>query len=669
MNTKYFFLIIILIIILFVTIWYLSRNTKNNITNINSATWFTKQSIIESIEDLDFDNDLDYIFASKGFIGTLAPGENIIYDTDREIVFDINQFSFLKYSPQTANVNPSLWRRAQLLEMNGLFKVCHRVYQVRGFDLANITFIQGDRGFIVVDTLSSAETAAAAYKLIKKYLGDIPILNVIHTHSHIDHFGGVKGIVSEADVNSGTVQIIAPKGFFEDSIQENVLFWNVMSRRSGYMYGNLIPKNECGQVSTGLGLAESTGTYTIIKPTILITEPIQELIIDGIKFVFQLTPDTEAPTEMNFYLPELKALCTAENISSTLHNILTPRGALVRDCKAWANYLTKTINLYGHKSDVLFMVHSWPIFGQDNILYIMEKTRDMYKYMNDQTVKMMNQGLGPAEIAEQFKFPKSIGLEWFNREYYGSIKFNVKAIYQRYLGWFDGNPVSLNKLPLSKSSSKYVQAMGGENNVITQAKTAIDSGDYRWAIELLDHVVRTNPGSISAKNMLAFGLEQLAYQSENAVWRNFDLTGAQELRADVLQKSISIVPDDIVYQLTPEMIFDYLSTKLDSNRADDKIINLVIKFIDVNEKYFVSIKNNVLVNYLINENKNAEFTLFISKTDFINLLFYASDVNHSFDELVSNHKINYQGDSSIFLEFVSLFDKGDRWFPLVANTN
>src|SRR5271154_6250490 len=568
MNKPYLLLVIIFVIL--------------SIIIFTSIPTHTYQSIIDFTE-LDFNDTYDYQCAVHGFIATLPPDQQKITDPAGKIIYDISQFDFLKSNIIPPTVNPSLWRRAQLLRINGLFKVTDRIYQVRGFDISNMTIIIGDTGYIIVDTLMSSETATAAHSMVKKYIGDLPIQAIIYTHSHLDHFGGVDGLVNEANVDTGKISIIAPEGFFNHAVSENVIAGDIMAKRSVSMYGTDILKNEKGQVTTGLGLAISDGTNTIIRPSIEIKEPIQELVIDGVQFIFQLTPNTEAPSEMNFYLPQFKTLCIAENLSGTLHNILTPRGAAVRDCKKWADYLTETINLFADKSEIMFMVHSWPIFGQAHITNQLEKTRDMYKYIHDQTVKLMNEGYDPIEIAEKIKLPHNLNSNWFNRGYYGSLNFNVKSVYQKYMGWFDGNPVNLHKLPQSISSAYYVSMMGGEDNVIDNAKKFFNAGELRWVSELLDHVVRANPSNTEAKNLLAKCYEQMAYPSENAVWRNFYLTAAKELRSNHKPTKISIISKDILYQLSPNMLFDYLGTKLNSDRSTHQVIKIIFNFIDRNE--------------------------------------------------------------------------------------
>jgi alkyl sulfatase BDS1-like metallo-beta-lactamase superfamily hydrolase len=537
--------------------------------------------------------------------------------------------------------------------------------------VANIVFILGDTGYIIIDTLMSSEMANIAYNLIKQYVVDAPILNIIFTHSHIDHFGGVKGLVSELDVNSGKINIIAPAKLFSYAVSEDIIVGNVMSRRSMYMFGNDLPKNEEGQISCGIGLEPSTGTSTIIRPTIEIKEKLQKLIIDGIQFIFQLTMDTEAPTEMNFYLPQFKTLCMAENLSGTMHNILTPRGAMVRDCKKWAEHLTETINIFGDATDIIFTMHSWPIFGNHYVKNCLIKTRDMYKYMHDQTVKLMNNGLTAAEIAEKIKLPTSLSSEWFNQEYYGSLNFNVKSIYQKYLGWFDGNPINLHKLPASITSKKYIEMMGGEMNVVNKSIEYYNNNEYRWTAELLDHVVRINPDNMKAKNLLADCLEQLGYQSGNAVSRNFYLMGAQELRNGIKKKYIpySTVSNDILYQLTPDMMFDYLSVKLNAERTNGKKISIYFYFADIKKYYLLKIQNCILLNQEIPNLQPSQNDLVVSinKKDFANIIHHVSDSVKYCQKLLINGKLFINGNKNYFYLFLSLFDDFTFWFPLVGN--
>ena len=404
------------------------------------------------------------------------------------------------------------------------------IYQLRGFDLSVMSVIEGDTGVIVIDPLISKETAAAAWALYQEHRGPRTVVAMIYTHSHIDHFGGVKGVIDEADVDAGRISIIAPEGFMEEAVAENVFVGTAMGRRSDFMYGAALPKGPDGQIGCGLGQTTSTGEPTLIPPTIDITTTGQELTIDGVRIVFQVTPGTEAPAEMNFYFPDHKALCTAENTSHTLHNIVTLRGAQVRDARRWAAYLTETIDLWGDDLDVVFASHHWPTWGRERAVEFLAMQRDMYAYLHDQTLRLMNLGYVGAEIAEMLEMPPALAEQWHTHGYYGSVSHNVKAVYQRYLGWYDGNPAHLWPHPPVAAAERYVAAMGGADAVVAHAQTAFDEGDLRWAVEVLNHVLFADEHHAGARALQADAFEQIAFGAENGTWRNVFLVGAKELR-------------------------------------------------------------------------------------------------------------------------------------------
>jgi len=433
-------------------------------------------------DQLPKDTGQDFEDARRGFIATI-PHAKVLHEAGHA-VWDMSQFDFTEGdAPDT--VNPSLWRQAKLNAIHGLFEVTPGIYQVRNFDLSNITFIEGETGYIVIDPLISAEPAAAALKLMREHRGDKPVTAVIYTHSHVDHYGGIKGVISDEDIAKG-LTIIAPEGFLEAAVSENVLAGNAMGRRATYMYGALLPRGPKGHVDAGLGKTVSMGSVSLVPPTKSICETGEKLTIDGVEIVFQVTPDTEAPSEMNFYFPQFKALCMAENCSCHLHNIYTPRGAQVRDAKAWSYYINEAIELFAGRTDVLFASHHWPRWGEDRARDFLKKQRDMYKYVHDQTLRLANHGLVPAEIAEEIRMPPSLEEEWFSRGYYGTLNHNAKAVYQRYLGWFDGNPANLHKLPPEEAGKRYVEAMGGAEGVLKTARAAFEKGEpmrwSRWAI-------------------------------------------------------------------------------------------------------------------------------------------------------------------------------------------
>ena len=453
------------------------------------------------LQQLPFADKQDFEDARRGFIAPL-PDSGVIRNKEGKPVWDLSGFSFIKEgaaAPET--VNPSLWRQSQLLTYAGLFQVTDRVYQVRGADASNINFIEGDTGIIVVDPLISAECARAALNLYYQHRPQKPVVAVIYSHSHVDHYGGVKGVVSEDDVKAGKVKIIAPEGFLKAALDENVMAGTAMSRRAGYMYGVFLPPGPQGKVTMGLGLTVSTGTVTLIPPTDVITKTGQEMTIDGLKFVFQLAPDTEAPAEMHFYLPQLKLLCPAENCCHNLHNLYTLRGAKTRDALAWSKDLNETLERWGDESEVMLNVHHWPIWGQERIVDRLKKQRDMYRYLHDQTLRLANQGYTMTEIAEMIRLPESLAKEWYCRGYYGSVNHNVKGVYVKYLGWFDGNPANLHPLPPVEASKRYVEFMGGAAAVIKKAQEYYDKGEYRWVAEVMNHVVFADPKNASGQEL------------------------------------------------------------------------------------------------------------------------------------------------------------------------
>ncbi|WP_130909483.1 alkyl sulfatase dimerization domain-containing protein [Pseudomonas sp. Sample_9] len=547
------------------------------------------------LNNLPFSDRTDFESVSKGLI---APFKGQIKDAAGKVIWNVNAYDFLAKDKAPESVNPSLWRLAQLNAHAGLFEVSPKLYQVRGLDLANMTIIEGDDGLIIIDPLTMAETARTALDLYYANRPRKPVVAVIYSHTHVDHFGGVRGVIDEADVKSGKVKVYAPVGFMEHVMSENVMAGNAMSRRAQYQFGSLLPRSEKGQVDAGLGKsAPSGGTVTLIAPTDLIAEPLETRTIAGLQVEFQLTPGTEAPAEMNLYLPELKALCMAENATQMMHNILTPRGAQVRDAKAWSQYLDDSLARYGDKADVLFAQHNWPTWGGERIRTLLADQRDMYAFINDRTLHLLNQGLTPLEIAEAIKkLPGSLDQKWYTRGYYGSLSFNTRAVYQRYMGFYDGNPANLNPLPPVDAAKRSVEAMGGAASVLEKMRSAMASADYRWAAQLGNQLLFADPDNADARKAQAETLEQLGYQSENATWRNMYLTGAMELRNGVPPQSANTVSVDMVRAMSPEMFFDYLAVRLDSDKAVAHDLTLNWTFDDVQKDFTLTLRNGVLTH-------------------------------------------------------------------------
>ncbi|OHB30195.1 MAG: alkyl sulfatase [Phenylobacterium sp. RIFCSPHIGHO2_01_FULL_69_31] len=539
----------------------------------------------------DFNDRQDFAFADRGFVATRA--EPTIKAADGRVVWDLSAYEFLK-APAPASVNPSLWRQSQLLAKHGLFEVTKGVWQVRGFDLANATFVAGKTGWIVIDPLTSAETAKAALDLANEKLGARPVVALIYTHSHVDHFGGARGMVAQADVDSGKVQVIAPQGFLEHAVSENIIAGAAMQRRATFQFGSLLPKGPEGLVNSGIGMAVAPGTQTLVPPNVDIARSGQELTVDGVRIQFQLTPNTEAPAEMNLYFPDLKLLDLAENANATMHNVLTPRGALVRDAREWAGYLTESIRLYGDKSDVLMTSHGWPRFGRAEIGDYLEKHRDAYKYLHDQSVRLMNDGLLPNEIANRIRLPEVLGAEWYNRGYYGTMSFNSRAVYQRYMGWYDANPVHLAPLEPADEAARYVALMGGAAAVLAAAQGAYDKGDDRWAGELANRLVMADAKNTTARELLAKTYERQAVGAESAIWRNMYLTGARELRAGVVAGPGQSASLDFIRNTPTPMLLDLLAVRLDPAKSKGGEVAVDLIFPDRKERFRLRVKHDVL---------------------------------------------------------------------------
>lgn len=630
-------------------------------TKPHGATEHTKKANLpDNIKGLDWADQRDYDNANRGFIARLD--DLVVRKENGDVVWDMTQYGFLEEDQPPETVNPSLWRQAKLNMAHGLFKVADGLYQVRGHDLSVISFVEGKKGWIVIDPLISAEVAKISLQLLLDKVADRPVTAVIYTHSHIDHFGGVKGVLSEAEVKAGNAQVIAPEGFLEAAVCENVMAGDAMGRRASYMYGNVLPRGPRGQVDAALGKAASSGTVTLIEPTHSISRTGEEMTVDGVNITFQVTPGTEAPAEMNFYFPDMRALCMAENCSHNLHNILTLRGAQVRDAKAWAHYLGEAVELFAGESDLVFTSHHWPVWGRAELTDYMKKQRDMYRYLHDQTLRLMNKGLTGIEIAEVLQMPDSLAREWYNRGYYGSVSHNVKAIYQKYLGWFDGNPANLNPLPPVEAGRKYVEYMGGADELLSRAKKAFDDGEYRWVAQVVNHLVFADPDNKEARSLQASALEQLGYQTENATWRNFYLTGAMELRED----SPSAGPDlsagavDVMRSIPAEMMFDYMAIHLDPSKAEGIELVINFEFTDTGEKYVLELSNSVL-NYVSGRfSEEADVTIKLPR-EVIGGMGAGADMASK----LASGEIQIEGDGPRLQELFSALDMESQWFNIV----
>ena len=622
-----------------------------------SATVSSNQAFSDGLPWAD---ESENALASQGFIATLK--DTRILAADGRVVFDAGAYDFAE-GPAPDTMNPSLWRHLGLLNNHGLFEVTPGLWQVRGLDISVMSIIAAETGYIIVDPLTATETAAAAMSLVREHIGDKPIVAVIYTHSHGDHFGGVKGIVSDADVTAGKVQIIAPEGFMEHAVSENLIAGPAMSRRANYQFGTRLTPGPAGQGGAGIGTGLPNGSISLIAPTQTITETGQKLVIDGVEIEFQVTPGTEAPAEMNFYLPHLRALCLAENANPTMHNILPPRGALVRDSKAWADYLTEALHLYGARTDVMFVSHGWPRWGQENVAAFMSSHRDAYKYLHDQSVRLMNKGYTAEEIAEVIALPGSLASKWYNRGYYGTMAHNSKAVYQRYLGWYDANPANLNPWPPEEAAVRYVKAMGGKARALRTAQTAFNEGDYRWAAEVASHLVFADDTNTEARELLARAFEQMGYQAEGSLWRNMYLTGAAEARVDPSAAGMSTLSSDVISAISVEQVFDLLAVRVDPQLADGKSVTIAFVFPDLGETRLVSIRNSVLVHEP-GTGQPAAATLTMPKAAFLGMIFAGQKPA----DLVMKGALTISGDPTAAAVLLGVLDPpaAPEPFPIVT---
>ncbi|MFE9045862.1 alkyl/aryl-sulfatase [Streptomyces sp. NPDC007818] len=601
---------------------------------------------------LPFEDTTDFDNADRGFIGALIPG--VIKAADGRVVYDNDAYAFLKGEcPDTAH--PSLWRQAQLCSRQGLYEVTEGIYQIRGLDLSNMTLVEGERGVVVIDPLLSAETAAAGLALYREHRGDRPVTGLIYTHSHGDHFGGSRGVLPRGTEDG--VPILAPAGFLEHAVSENVYAGNAMTRRAAFMYGDRLPKSPEGQIGAGLGMTTSTGTITLIPPTVDITETGQEETVDGVRIVFQLTPGTEAPAEMNFLFPDHRALCLAENATHNMHNILTPRGAVVRDARVWARYLDEAVEYFGDSYDVAFASHHWPTWGNDNVVAFLTAQRDLYAYLHDQTLRMLNDGLTAPEIAEQIQLPPALERTWHTRGYYGSASHNTKAIYQRYLGWFDGNVAHLWEHPPTELARRYVDVAGGADAALEKARGYADAGDLRFAATLLNHVVFAEPSRTDARELLAQVYERLAHGAENGTWRNFYLTSAMELRHGPNSIAMDTTNPEMAMALTTDMLLDSVSIRIDGPRAWDEDLTVDLVLTDEDTRHRLTLHNGALTHRTLTGEPRtpAGLTLTLTKPQLLGVL-----AGKGLDGVIT------EGDPALLTRLFSYVTQPDPGFPIVT---
>ncbi|MBL8490733.1 MAG: MBL fold metallo-hydrolase, partial [Rhodocyclaceae bacterium] len=608
---------------------------------------------------LPFADRQDYEDAVRGFVGTVPDAE---VPGPAGQAWSMREYAFLKQAQAPATINPSLWRQAQLNLEHGLYKVTDGIYQVRGFDLSNMTIVEGDTGLIVIDPLTSKETAQASLELYYRHRPRRPVVAVIYSHSHADHFGGVKGVTTDAEVESGKVRILAPAGFMEHAVSENIIAGNAMGRRAQYQFGSLLPRGERSQVDAGLGKNLPRGTITLIPPTDVIDKARDRRVIDGVEILFHLAPGTEAPAEMHMYFPRFKALNMAENATHNLHNLLPFRGAEVRDPKAWSQYLAEAVDAFGGEAEVLLAQHHWPTFGNARLRGFLAKQRDLYKYLHDQTLRLINHGHTATEIAEVLELPPSLAAEWSARGYYGTVSHNAKAIYQKYLGWYDANPANLNPLPPAESGRKYVEYMGGAAALMARARQDFERGEYRWVAQAMNHLVFAEPENRPARELAADALEQLGYQAEAATWRNSYLFAAWELRNGTARASAqSPVNPDTLKALDLDMFFDFLGVRLNGPKAEGRRIVLNWNFTDVNRRYVLNLENSALTWVRGRQSPNADATLTLTRKALDQVTLRRA----TFNALIEGGQIQVEGNPGRFFELLMLMDSFEPQFEIV----
>lgn len=595
----------------------------------------------------DFSDRTDFTNANRGLVATLEPAE--VRASDDRVVYDAAGFAAATTGDCPDTVNPSLWRQAQLTAIHGLFEVTAGIYQIRGYDLSNMTLVEGDTGVVVIDPLVSAECAAAGLALYRSQRGDRPVTAVIYTHSHIDHFGGVLGVV-DADT---TVPIVAPEHFLEHAVSENVYAGGAMLRRGMFHTGIVLPVGATGTLGAGLGPSTSNGSVGLLAPTLDVTHTGQEEILDGVRIIFQVTPGTEAPSEMNFYFPDHRALCLAENATHNLHNLLTLRGAEVRDARNWSRYIAEAIEMFAYDSDVAFASHHWPTWGTTELIGYLTEQRDLYAYLHDQTLRRLNQGYVGSEIAEDFQMPPALDAAWHTHGYYGSVSHNVKAIYQRYLGWYDGNPAHLWQHPPEAAGARYVRAIGGIDAAVARAQEFADEGDLRFAAELASHAVFADPSHAGAKAVLTDALTRLGYGSECATWRNNYLVGASEVDGPTHPAEVSAA--GMASALTITQVFDSLAIRIDGPRAWDATASIRWHFTDVDETYRMELSNGVLIHYPTERTDPADLVVTLTKVQLLGLLAGAGAEGITMD-----------GDQATISTIVGLTDHPDPAFRIVT---
>jgi alkyl sulfatase BDS1-like metallo-beta-lactamase superfamily hydrolase len=620
----------------------------------------TLKANAEVLQALPFADRRDFDDAMRGFVATLP--DALVPGSGALPVWSMKPYDFLKASQAADSVNPSLWRQAQLNAIHGLFKVTDRVYQVRGFDISNMTIVEGDTSLIVIDPLLAAETARAGLDLYYRHRPRKPVGTVIYSHGHADHFGGVKGVTSEAEVAAGKVRVLAPSGFMETAVAENIVAGNAMSRRAQYQFGSLLPPGPRGQVDTGLGKGLARGAITLIAPTDTIEKNGERRVVDGVEIVFQLVPGSEAPAEMLMYFPQFRVLDMAEDVTHTMHNLYTIRGAEVRDGNLWSRYIGEALEAFGDRSDVVIAQHHWPVAGQARVVELLKKQRDMYKYINDQSLRLLNQGYTAAEIAETLRMPASLEREWSARGYYGTLRHNAKAVYQKYLGWYDANPANLNPLPPVEYAKKAVEYMGGADAVIARARADFAKGEYRWVASAMNQVVFADPANRAARELGADALEQLGFQAEAGTWRNAYLVGAMELRGGVPKVPVAGTANaDTLKAVSNELFFDFLGVRLNAGKAEGKTLVINWNFTDSKQSFVLTLENSALTWVAGKQSPQADATLTLARTtlDAVTLR------QTTFPDAVGAGLIRIEGNADKLVELLGMLDTFNPMFEVV----
>jgi len=624
----------------------------------NAATDTTTAHNKAVLQQLPFADKQAFSDAERGFVAKLPDGK--VTNDNGSVAWDMSEYGFLNQEDAPDTVNPSLWRQARLNAIHGLFKVTDGVYQIRGMDLANMTIIEGDTGLIIIDPLLSPSTAKAGLELYYQNRPKKPVVAVLYTHNHVDHWGGVKGVLDEADVKAGKAHVYAPAGFMEHAVSENVIAGPAMSRRAAYQFGATLPPGERGHVDTGLGKALSKGDRTLIAPTDTVPDN-ATLTIDGIEVQFQMAHGTEAESEMMMYFPKFKVLDTGEVTSQHMHNVYTIRGAAVRDASAWSHYIDVALERFGDNTDVLIGQHHWPVWGEDKTKTFLSVQRDMYKYLHDQSVRMINKGYLPGDIAEQLKLPESLDQQWYARGYYGTLSHNAKAIYQRYMGWYDANPANLNPLPPAQNAAKTVEYMGGAEKVIEQARKDYANGEYRWVASVMSQVVFAEPDNRAARELGADALEQLGYQAEAGTWRGAYLTGAMELRDGSTKPTDGSLSPDVLQALDTGMFFDLMAVRLDAAKANGKHLVINWQLSDTKENYRLNLEHSTLTYRADAQDDDAQATVVMTRETLNQILLKRT----TFPEAVKAGQITVSGEPQAFFGLLQMLEVPSGSFPII----